>query len=254
MTPSVSVIIDVSEIGKGEVFAYRGTGEDENILYIASDDKIFAPADMSFMFDGCSNLTSIDLSNLDTSQVYNMNGIFYNCSSLGSIDLSKFDTSKVTDMRNIFYGCSSLGIIDLSNFNTSQVTDMLQMFQGCEDLKEIIFGENFSTENVTDMRVMFSNCSSLESIDLSKFDTSKVTNMVTMFSSCPNLSGNITIMNPNTNYYAEMFNGTATAEGTQFTVNYTAGCEEMVNKILDKSISKGNVIKGNEVTFPPTTE
>ncbi len=105
---------------------------------------------VSYMFGGCSSLTTLDLSNFDTSNVTNMDRMFEDCSSLTTLDLSSFDTSKVTDMEGMFNGCSSLTTLDLSNFDTSKVTDMVCMFFGC----------------------------SLTNLDLSNFETSKVTCMV----------------------------------------------------------------------------
>ena len=47
-----------------------------------------------------------------------MNGMFSGCSSLTNINLSNLNTKNVTDMRCIFDHCYSLTNIDLSNFNT----------------------------------------------------------------------------------------------------------------------------------------
>lgn len=49
---------------------------------------------MSSMFEQ-TNLTSIDLSNFDTSSVTDMSFMFSSSQRLASIDLSSFDTSKV---------------------------------------------------------------------------------------------------------------------------------------------------------------
>lgn len=64
----------------------------------------------------------------------NTNSMFYSCSSLTTLDLSNFDTSNVTDMSYMFDGCSSLTTLDVSNFNTSNVTDMSWMFYSCSNL------------------------------------------------------------------------------------------------------------------------
>ena len=141
---------------------------------------------MSRMFDSCSSLQSLDLSNFDTSKVTNMIRMFDSCSSLQSLDLSNFDTSKVTIMYGMFSNCSSLQSLDLSNFNTSNVTDMTSMFGSCESLQSLDLS-NFDTSNVTNMTLMFSSCSSLQSLDLSNFNTSNVTNMGSMFSGCSSL-------------------------------------------------------------------
>ena len=67
--------------------------------------------DMSSMFNGCSALTSLDVSKFVTGSVTTMDGMFYNCSALTSLDLSGWDTSNVTDMNSMFSGCSSLKTI-----------------------------------------------------------------------------------------------------------------------------------------------
>ena len=73
--------------------------------------------DMSFLFDHCQKLTSLDLSNFNTAKVTNMNKMFSNCSNLKTIYASdKFTTAAVTESKNMFLGCSSLsGDIDWSD-------------------------------------------------------------------------------------------------------------------------------------------
>ena len=141
---------------------------------------------MGFMLSGCSKLTSLDLSNFNTSNVKYMGGMFCNCSKLTTIDVSKFDTSKVTDMTQMFFGCSKLTSLDVSNFDTSKVTEMQQTFDTCSSLTSLDV-TNFNTSNATDMKGMFSDCSKLTSLDVTNFDTSKVTDMFFMFKGCSNL-------------------------------------------------------------------
>ena len=73
--------------------------------------------DMSFLFDHCQKLTSLDLSNFNTAKVTNMNKMFSNCSNLKTIYASdKFTTAAVTESKNMFSYCSSLsGDIDWSD-------------------------------------------------------------------------------------------------------------------------------------------
>ena len=134
------------------------------------------------MYDG----TTLDVSNLDTSNVTYMSDMFNTCQSLTSIDVSNFDTGNVIDMSEMFYDCRLLTSIDVSNFNTSKVTNMYAMFRNCWGLTSLDVS-NFNTSNVNDMRYMFANCYKLTSLDLSNFDTSNVTSMAYMFSNCFNL-------------------------------------------------------------------
>ena len=143
--------------------------------------------DMNNMFYKSNALTSLDLSNFDTSEVTNMSSMFYECEKLTSLDLSNFDTSKVTNMSSMFYKCLILSSLDLSNFDTSEVTNMSKMFFDCRNLSSLDLS-NFDTSKVTDMSYMFYDGYALTSLDLSNFDTSKVTNMSSMFDSCKNLT------------------------------------------------------------------
>ena len=170
---------DVSEAGNGSVVLYLESG---GTLVIAGKGGIVLPSDASEMFATLENVTSIDLTYLDTSKVTYMSRMFYKCSSLTSLNLSGFDTSNVTNMSEMFSNCSSLTSLDVSNFDTSSVTNMTNMFELCFSLTSLDLS-NFDTSKVTNMYEMFYNCG-LTSLDLSSFDTSKVTSMAGMFKSC----------------------------------------------------------------------
>lgn len=128
------------------------------------------------MFNGCLNLTSLDLSSFDTSQVTDMSYMFYVCSILTSLDLSSFDTSKVTDMTAMFRSCRSLKSLDLSSFDTSNVTSMNDMFNNCSILTSLDLS-NFDTSHVTDMEDMFYYCPLLQIIDIPTTATSIVSEL-----------------------------------------------------------------------------
>jgi len=181
---------DISEAGDGSVMAYvedDGSGNSTYKLTIGGKGGIIANESMIGYFYEFSNMTSTDLSALDTSEATNMSQMFFNCRSLTSLDVSNFNTSEVTDMSDMFAGCNSLTSLDLRNFDTSKVTDMNNMFAGCSSLTSLDL-RNFDTSKVTDMNDMFSSCSSLTSLDLRNFDTSNVTSMGGMFSSCSSLT------------------------------------------------------------------
>ena len=80
--------------------------------------------DMSFLFDHCQKLTSLDLSNFNTAKVTNMNRMFSNCSNLKTIYASdKFTTAAVTESKNMFSYCGSLsGDIDWTSDKATDKT------------------------------------------------------------------------------------------------------------------------------------
>jgi surface protein len=98
---------------------------------------------MSEMFHGCSSLTSLDLTPLNTAKVTNMESMFYRCSGLTSLDLTPLNTANVTSMKSMFYSCSGLTSLDLTSFNTAKVTNMSSMFYDCSGLTTIKTGVTF---------------------------------------------------------------------------------------------------------------
>jgi surface protein len=64
-----------------------------------------------------------------------MFGMFRGCSGLTSLDLSNFNTTNVTDMSYVFYGCSALTTIYVGEgWSTEKVTDSFSMFTNCTTL------------------------------------------------------------------------------------------------------------------------
>ena len=144
--------------------------------------------DMSSMFSNCNGLISLDLSGWNTSKVTTMYSMFYNCNNLTSLEgIENWDTSKVTDISYMFKRCKNLTSLDLSGWDTSKVTGMADIFRDCSSLTSLDVS-GFDTANITNMANMFSNCNSLTSLDLSGFDTSKVTSMNAMFYYCSSLT------------------------------------------------------------------
>ncbi|WP_143354209.1 BspA family leucine-rich repeat surface protein [Enterococcus hirae] len=139
---------------------------------------------MEYMFHGMRSVTSLDVSGFDTSNVTNMDAMFYSMSNVTSLDVSGFDTSKVTEMAFMFDSMSRLTSLDLNSFDTSKVTVMDSMFFGMQSLTSLDIS-GFDTSNVAYMGDMFRRMSSLTSLDLSNFDTSKVTDMGGMFANTP---------------------------------------------------------------------
>ena len=215
--PEGATVVDVSKNSDNTIKMWYNEA-DANGNYditIGSNNTIYAnPSSTSGLFSNLTNVTSIDLSNIDTSgmtnmsnmfldntsltnitfgdnfntaNVTNMSGMFKNCTILKTIDLSSFNTSNAIIFASMFMNCQGLQNLDLKSFNTSNVTSMLSMFYNCSSLTSLDLS-SFNTSNVERMETMFYNCSSLTSLDLSNFDTSKITDMTYMFNRCKSLT------------------------------------------------------------------
>ena len=124
--------------------------------------------DMSSMFDGCSELKSVDLSHFDTKNVTTMERMFHGIgasfhdASPVKLDLSKFNTSKVENMKEMFGAAWQISSLDLRSFDMSKVTNTEAMFAGCTYLASI-YADNWSNHsNITTSTGMFNGCASLK--------------------------------------------------------------------------------------------
>ncbi len=182
-------------------------------------------------FKDFTNLTTIEgFEYLNTEKVTNMTGVFNGCSALTSLDLTNFNTAKVTDMKLLFANCSALESLDLSMFNTENVTSMPSMFNGATNLKTLNVS-NFNTEKVNNMGHMFANCPNLTSLDLSSFNTKGVEYVDNIFKNCSNLT---------TIYASENF---AFGSGLKNGADMFLGCDKLkgfieYNKNTDKNNSE----------------
>ena len=73
--------------------------------------------------------------------------LFLNCNQITNIDLSGVDSSDVETINSMFLGCSSLENVDLSSFDTSKVYDMSALFDDCYNLQRVVIGAGFTFMN-----------------------------------------------------------------------------------------------------------
>ena len=135
------------------------------------------------MFENCTYLNSLDLSNWDTREITDMYFMFNGCSDLKTLNLTGWDVSRVSDLRYMFAGCSSLTELNISDWNVELVTTMAHMFNGCSSLVELDVSR-WDVSNLEDMSYMFYECASLTNLDLANWNVVNLENMEYAFSHC----------------------------------------------------------------------
>ncbi|MGN0513043.1 MAG: BspA family leucine-rich repeat surface protein, partial [Lachnospiraceae bacterium] len=195
-------------------------------------------------FSGCSGLTTLDVSNFDTSRVTNMASMFSGCSGLTTLDVSNFDTSKVTNMGGMFYACSSLKSLDLSNFN-SVVGITKEMFNACSDLEFLNLSNLKMGSNGCDSSFMFTGCPKLISIDIRSADPSKM-NKQAIFNGCNSLSevytGNQTyanVFNASRNYMGCVSSCQFISVAPVITLSVDNQCTDLVTIVIPDLVEGG---------------
>ncbi len=130
----------------------------------ASNWDLSNMTNMSNLFSDCNNLTSVDVSGWDLSNAPYIFGMFYGCKKLASLDLSSWDTSKITSLNTMFHNCESLTTLDISNFNTEKVTAWCSAFYGCMSLHTLMIND-LNLIGVKSSDTPFAYCNSLANVE-----------------------------------------------------------------------------------------
>ena len=191
------------------------------------------PTNISYMFSACTNLTSVDMTGWDVSNVTSTFGMFSNCTSLTTItghedfrltgltgqmsymfrgcsslvtlDVSEWAVTGVTSTAFMFYSCNALTSLDMSGWNVSTLTNMNYMFYSPSTMAITTLGDlsGWTTGTLTGITAMFTYCSNLASVDVSGWDTSGVTSFNGVFYNCRSMT-TIDVTNWNSDNVTDM--------------------------------------------------
>ena len=134
------------------------------------------------MFNGCSKLVSIDLSNISFINAKTMNNFFSDCINL-TFPIGEKAT-KVEEYEQMFLNCINLISIDLSNFSFISAKTLSWMFFNCSNLQELILPKDEIATNIEDLSFMFGACFNLKYIDMSGISLKNAKNLLYIFFSC----------------------------------------------------------------------
>lgn len=97
-------------------------------------------SDMTGLFEYCFKLVDLKLPRkFITAKVNNISGMFNN-TRLTSLDLSDWDTSNVYSMRHVFHNSIALERLNLVGWDASRVSDTNWIFVNCTELTTLIDG------------------------------------------------------------------------------------------------------------------
>ena len=127
---------------------YRMFGGCKNIINFIHLPNTSNVSNMSYMFNACRSLTSLDLSSFNTSACTNMNGMFSGCSGLTELDLSGWDMTNVTNYDDMFNNCISLTSITMNNCNCETIDKIKREIYDLEKVSIITNTECINTSNI----------------------------------------------------------------------------------------------------------
>lgn len=164
-------------------YIFTGNPKVERIDVFKGTDKATL---WNSVFEGCTGLDSIDLSEADTEKATTFSRMFWGA-GFTSVKFGKQFGHNSTSFNDMFHQCPNIESLDLSMLDTRTATNFRAMFYGCGKLKSLDL-RNFDTSKALDFYQMFSDCTNLEYLDISSFDTSAATTTKYMFPNNPALS------------------------------------------------------------------
>ena len=179
---------DVSVAQDGSIKAYvEDNGAGGYNVTICADGEIYLNPSSKSLFSGFTNLTTLDLSNINTKCASDISLLITGCSNLVNLSLPILDTTNLTNMNGAFAGCSSLKSIKLQTLNKkSKLQDMGGLFSSCSALTSIDI-KSLDTSKVTNISGIFGGMSSITSIDMSNMNLSSASAIGGLVSGCSSL-------------------------------------------------------------------
>ena len=108
--------------------AFYGCDELTNVTATDIPNLLTIGLSVVAMFQSCTKMISLNVSNWDTSNINNFQVMFQSCGNLTTLNVANWDTRKVTSFFGMFNLCSSLNP-DVTNWDTSLATNMFRMFR-----------------------------------------------------------------------------------------------------------------------------
>lgn len=125
---------DISASQNGSIMAWVEKSGKYYTLHIGSKSAVIADENCSGLFQGYTNLTSIEFGvYFDTSNVKDMSYMFKDCAKLKSLDLSTLNTENVRKVDGMFEGCTKLSDLNHGSLDMGKLKKA-DAFVGCESL------------------------------------------------------------------------------------------------------------------------
>ena len=172
---------------------YYFNKKDAKVLTVLLQEEGKNPVtDMSYMFNNCKNLVSVDFSNWNTSNITSMEAMFQLCSLEDFNQISNFNTKNLENIRAMFCKCINMKSIPdftkLFNDKDNKLRNISMLFNGCRNLTSINLPKWY-TPILEDMSYLFNRCLNLKEVkNLGKLNTSNVRNMSGLFNKCESLT------------------------------------------------------------------
>ncbi len=118
---------DISDSHNESIMLWYTDSNSNNLyeVYIGSNTSVVANSSSTGLFNGLTNVTSINMNYLDTSKIIDSSNMFSNTPNLNEIIMNTCDFSKVKVSDNMFKNTKNGITIRINNNSNSFITDSL---------------------------------------------------------------------------------------------------------------------------------
>lgn len=156
-------------------------------IYIRGITDINNIVSLDGMFENHINLTAVNLSNLDVSNVTSMSKMFKNCRSLVNIgNVTNWSTSNVVNVASMFEQCMHIDSFPLVrydgigyNWDLNNCINFAGMFRNSRILGNVNVAR--LSDSDANLCVMFRDSNISDSVTMTSFNLVNITNMMEMF-------------------------------------------------------------------------
>lgn len=143
--------------------------------------------DLSFYY--CSNLTSVNIPNVNMTNCNYSSGMFRSCSNLTTANISGMNLSNAYQVSNMFDYCEKLQSVNITNckfcINYDGYTRLDYFFEYCYELTTITGLDTLDVSNIDDLYRFFRNCRKLTTVEgIRNWNVSKCERFYGMFDQC----------------------------------------------------------------------
>ena len=140
-------------------------------------------------FNYCSNLTSVNIPNVNMTNCDYSSGMFQSCKKLTTANISGMNLSNANQVSNMFGYCEKLQSANITNCkfctNYNGYTRLDYFFENCYELTTITGLNTLDVSNINDLYRFFRNCRKLTTVEgIRNWNVSKCERFYGMFDQC----------------------------------------------------------------------
>lgn len=126
-----------------------------------------------------------ELKNIDFSNLTSFAYMFNSCSNMTSIDLTKYNIPAVESFEYAFYNCYHLTELKFGDVDASKIKSMSYIFRECKELKRIDLSSWTKAKTLSSISYAFYNCLALEYLDIRCIDFDSNPTYTSMLTNVP---------------------------------------------------------------------